>query len=175
MASFDTVINAVKARLANVAPFAIGKAEIARNVDPPRFVWLRLGISPSTRKPTAGGLQEDAYENEVHCEAKSAADAEAMRDALIQAVRLEMKGANYRTARSTWDEPDDAKNGIIALVVPLTLFVQMPRVNLPEVASGPPATSVTPNVPGEVQLTDVEIDGSGATTGDGELQGGETP
>jgi len=169
-----TVISDVAALLENVAPIVVGKKELGTDSVPPRYVWVRLGVAPSNRKATAGSLQEDAYENAVHCHGMTEADAEAMRVALVQAVRVALRGRNYKETRSFWVEDEDSLQGFV-LVVSLTVYLQMTAVTLPEAPAGPPAEAVTPNVPGEVQVEDVETDSSGAAPGDGELQGGETP
>lgn len=170
------IIDGIAAELANVAPMVRDAKELARFTTPPRYVWVRLAVAPSTRKHSnAGSIQEDAYENAVHCEAKTEADAEAMRRALIQATRTATKGGNYKEGRSQWVEPDDVQNGAFALVVPLTIYTQMPFVRLPVAPTQqPPAQTVVPDTPIEVQVTEVEIDATGAIAGDQELQGGET-
>lgn len=171
------IVDGIAAQLVHVAPMVKSAKELARFTTLPRYVWVRTAVAPSTRKHSdAGSLQEDAYENAIHCEAKSEADAEAMRRALIQAARLVVKGGNYREGRSEWIEPDDVQNGTFALVVPMTIFVQLPKATLPAspVPGGTPNTVVTTDKPAEVQVDTVEIDPSGAVSGDGELQGGET-
>lgn len=168
------VITAVRSSLAHVAPLVEGKKKLGDDDAPPRYTWVRIGVAPSKRKALAGSLQEDAYENAVHCYAKTEADAEAMRAALIRAVRTAVLGRNYLETRSFWVEDEDSLQGVV-LVVSLTIYQQMIDVTLPADPAGAPAEAVTPNVPGEVQLEDVEIDGSGAVPGDGELQGAETP
>lgn len=170
------IIDGIAAQLTNVAPMVRSAKELSRFTTLPRYVWVRISVAPSTRRHSnAGSIQEDAYENEVHVEAKSEADAEAMRRALIQAVRAVTKGGNYKEGRSEWGEPDDVQNGAFKLVVPLTIYAQMPFVKLPTTPTpNPPAQTVVPNTPAEVQVTEVEIDPTGAVAGDGELQGGET-
>lgn len=166
-----TKIDAIGTLLAGVAPMQVGVAEVARNDRRARYIWVRLGVGPSNRKSNGGSMQEDAYTNQVRCEANSEADCEAMRVGLVQAVRSVSKGRNYLIGNAQWDEPDDASNDRFVLVVPVTLLVQVPFQSLGTATT--PASAVTPNVPGEVTVEDVEIDPSGAAAGDAELQGGE--
>jgi hypothetical protein len=168
------IIDAIADELAHVAPMARNAKELARFTKLPRYIVVRLSVGPSARRHSrAGSLQEDAYENQIHCEAASEADCEAMRRALIQAARHVMKGGNYKEGKSEWVEPDDAQSGVYKLVVPLTIYEQLPFATLPAQPSGVPAVAVKDAKSGEVTIEDVEIDPSGAVAGDNELQGGE--
>jgi hypothetical protein len=167
------IIDAVAAQLAGVAPMARNAKELARFTKLPRYVWVRLSVSPAARRHShAGSLQEDAYENDVHCEATTEADCEAMRRALIQVVRTVTKGGNYKEGKSEWTEPSDAQNGAFKLVVPIIVFEQLLMAKVKPAAA--PASAVTDAKPSEVTIESVEIDPSGAVAGDAELQGGES-
>lgn len=169
-------LDELAAKLSGVAPSVFGKAAIAQAGKPPRIAWVRLGGAPSGRKAFGGSIVEYGFEVEVHLWGKTDEDLERMHQALIQALRIVLLGRNFKEGRASYKEDQPSTNGQV-LVVPVTIYLQVSRAELPDEGSavGDPSTTVSDDVPGEVLLEDIELDPDGAVAGDGELQGGESP
>lgn len=181
------VITEIATALAFVAPTGRGVFEITEHNTPPRYTWVRLAIDPSGRggQPVNGTpykiLQEDAYQSEVHIWGVTEEDCEDMRTALVVAIRKTVKGRNYLVGSTRWIEPPVTTLGF-AMVVPVTLFLQMQEVTLPTSAPTPappgdylhPQDYVLPSTIGTIIVTDVDVDPTGAVSGDNLLQSGES-
>ena len=168
-------ITTVAAALVGIAQLKEGRSHLSDLDDTPRYVWCRTMITPSNRKADAGSLQEDRYDNEVHCWGASYDDVDRMRQALVQAVRSAVGGRNYVEVRSTFSDDATSERGFL-LVVQLAIFKQMKRATIattvPQVLA--PSTTVTDTTATEVTIETVEFDTAGAASGDGLLQALET-
>jgi len=185
--ALGTIIDAIATSLAFVAPMKKGQFAVAEHDVPPKYTWVRLEIQPSGRggQPINGTefkiLQEDAYLSEVHMWGQLEDDVEDMRRAFVVATRAVVKGRNYELGPARWIEPPVSTLGF-AMIQPITIWLQMQDVILPTVAQPPPTpgtylnpgTYVLDNTIGTIIVTDVDVDSTGAVSGDNILQSGES-
>lgn len=184
---FDAVMEAVKLRLAGVAPLVVANSEddVDRLESPPRYVVYEGEVAPSGRKGPPGGgtsqwLQEDAYKFAVEIWAKTKPGIFAMRAAFISALRKTLGDSrHYTIGKTTRDFEAAVELGRVYLMEG-EVYLLLPDVIVPEVLATPgdgelnqPEDYVEFAEYGTATPTKFVFNTTAAVTGDRKLTAGE--
>lgn len=170
MASIQDIFDALVTALAPVAPLAVGRKSKGTNVDLP-FILLHLGRDTfsGVKGPGAAAnpraLHASALGVEFHCWGIDYANADALKNAVITALRQTVSGANYALDSGEWVDGENIERGVV-YVLSARILMAVPLVNL----TNPPtyATQAT------TTITSIVPDPTGIVQGDGKLDWGET-
>lgn len=185
---YAAFVLAVGTYLQFVAPTVRGDSAKYAIAAPPRYNWRASGVDIITdRTAVADGYADeyfigvDGYEASVDCWGATEDDCVAMRIALINAIRDTVKGRNYKIGKSDFDEPNAVEELGFHLLVPVTVYLLCPEVDVATVAAAAPADGQFPNASaqvtaskdGQADLETFGFDTTGALPTDGTIVAGE--
>ena len=176
--------------LAKVGTVHLSSRNLEANDSPPRFVFERGRIielttrneSVSRRDPPSNGADEHTLFCTMWGETEE--DCDRMRQALCQVLRDTLSIGNFTMETADWVTGNN-DNGSLSwqnygcvLRQEISIILELPGAALPDTLVSPfvaPSASVSNLDYTTSTLASFALDGTGATTGDGILQGGEVP
>lgn len=174
MAGVQDLYNGLVSALGIPNNMALGRRELARNVDFP-FIWVvpareSYGVPQG---PGASGnprvLHRRTVELEIHTWGGDYGITEDLHESVITALRGVVGGANYTINGAEWVEAADmGRQNVLVMNVSINLNATQKTLPVP-LPLGPDAT--LPTIP----FPPVNFDTQGSVPGDSKLDAGENP